>query len=130
MAAHLVIGGYQSETLDAIAEVVDVAPPIGFSGALARTLEPLALLRVAAGDAVTAARLAGYARTAMPAKTRWAVPRLVYEQLNAALAVTLSDTERYSLLQQGAAWQEETAVTIATNTIQDLVRQLQPDIIA
>jgi predicted ATPase/DNA-binding winged helix-turn-helix (wHTH) protein len=130
MAAHLAIGGFQSETLDAIAEVVGVAPPIGFSGALARTLEPLALLRVAAGDAVTAARLAGYARTAMPAKTRWAVPRLVYERLNAALAVALSDTERYSLLQQGAAWQEETAVTIATTTIQELAQQMRPGTMA
>jgi len=113
LTSHLAMAGLGAEALDAVAEVLAMASPIGYLGALARSVETLALLRVQSGRSATAARLAGWARALLPADVRWAASRTVFDQLDTALSAALPETERNALLAQGAAWDEATGVLIA-----------------
>ncbi|MDB5361574.1 MAG: hypothetical protein JWO51_2871 [Rhodospirillales bacterium] len=112
LAAHLVIADLSGDAADAIAEVVDIAPAIGFGAALAWAIETLALLLARDGDVAAAARLAGYAGTVLPSPaTRAGARRAVFAELNAVLASLLSAGERHDLELQGAAWSEAAAVS-------------------
>lgn len=114
LAAHLMMADRPIEAANAIAEVVDIAPAIGFGAALAWAIESLALLRVREGDAAAAARLEGYAGTILPSPaTRAGGRRAVYEELDGLLGQRLSPAERACLQGQGAVWTEATAVAAA-----------------
>jgi len=114
LAAHLVIDDRAGDAADAMAEVVDIAPAIGFRAALAWAIEALALLRARADDATAAARLAGYAGTILPSPaTRAGARRAVYTELDATLARLLEPAECRALRLQGAAWTETMAVAEA-----------------
>jgi ATP/maltotriose-dependent transcriptional regulator MalT len=121
LAAHLAIAALGNdacdlagEAADAIAEVVDIAPAIGFGAALAWGIEALALLRARDGDPAGAARLAGYAEGVLPSpETRAGARRAVYRELAATLDRQLPAVERESLRAQGAAWDQAAAVAAA-----------------
>jgi predicted ATPase len=111
LAAHLVIAGEVDEAADAIAEVVDIAPAIGFGAALAWAIETLALLRARDGDTESAARLAGYAGLVLPSPaTRAGARRAVYQALDEVLARLPNQA---SLKAAGACWDEVQATSIA-----------------
>ena len=113
LAAHLAMAELPEEASEAIAEVVTMAPGIGYGSALARSMETLALLHVEAGRAPVAARLAGYAWATMPPATRWGAPRAVFQRLETALAAALSPGDRERYHHQGAAWDEASAAVEA-----------------
>lgn len=111
LAAQLTIADLIGDAVDAMAEVVDIAPAIGFRAALAWAIETLALLRARAGDAPAAARLAGYAGTILPSPaTRAGARRAVFSELDATLDRLLSGAERDNFRLQGATWTETVAV--------------------
>jgi tetratricopeptide (TPR) repeat protein len=109
LGSHLVAAGRIQEAMAALTEVLDQALSIGYVAAFARSLETLALLRAEAGDAVTAALLAGYARNAVPSNDRWGAPRVVLDRLEAAINQALPPATLARRLRQGAAWDEPTA---------------------
>jgi hypothetical protein len=118
LAAQLVIADQPGDAADAIAEVVDIAPAIGFTASLAWAIEALALLRARDGDAAVAARLAGYAGTILPSPaTRAGARRAVFAELNATLARLLPADGLDSLKLQGAGWTEATAVSASWSAL-------------
>ena len=121
LAAHLAVGDGEDrarEAADAIAEVVDIAPAIGFDAALAWAIETLALLRARAGDPMQAARLAGYAAAVLPSPaTRAGARRAVYCELQALLERAPAGSECRRLSAQGAAWDQPAAVAAAWSAL-------------
>jgi tetratricopeptide (TPR) repeat protein len=118
LAAHLIIADLPGDAADAMAEVVDIAPAIGFKAALAWAIEALALLRARDGDAATAARLAGYAGTILPSPaTRAGARRAVFEELGQTLARLLPSAELDDLRLQGGAWIEAAAVSASWSAL-------------
>ena len=118
LAAQLVIADQPGDAADAIAEVVDIAPAIGFRASLAWAIEALALLRARDGDAAAAARLAGYAGTVLPSPaTRAGARRAVFAELDATLARLLPPDGLSSLRLQGAGWTEATAVSASWSAL-------------
>jgi predicted ATPase/DNA-binding winged helix-turn-helix (wHTH) protein len=127
LAAHLAAADLIGEASEALAEVVDRAPGIGYASALARAMEILAMLRAERGDPATAARLAGYARKVMPPATRWGAPRAVFDRLETALAQGLDETRMAQLLQQGAEWGEPAVAAIARQASEEQLRTSRSD---
>jgi predicted ATPase/DNA-binding winged helix-turn-helix (wHTH) protein len=118
LAAHLIIANLPGDAADAMAEVVDIAPAVGFSAALAWAIEALALLRARDGDGAAAARLAGYAGTILPSPaTRAGARRAVFKELDAALVRLLPSGALSDLRLQGAAWTEAAAVSASWSAL-------------
>jgi predicted ATPase/DNA-binding winged helix-turn-helix (wHTH) protein len=118
LAAHLIIADLPGDAADAMAEVVDIAPAIGFRAALAWAIEALALLRARDGDGATAARLAGYAGTILPSPaTRAGARRAVFEELDRTLARLLQSAELKGLRLQGGSWAEAAAVSASWSAL-------------
>ena len=118
LAAQLVIAGQPGDAADAIAEVVDIAPAIGFRASLAWAIEALALLRARDGDGAAAARMAGYAGTILPSPaTRAGARRAVFAELDATLARLLSADALAGLRLQGAGWTEAVAVSASWSAL-------------
>ena len=114
LTAHLLLAGQMAEMRVVAEEAITQSAAIGMNGALAWTIEAVALHGAMHGDIEAAARLAGYARVMHPSlSTRAGSRKVVAEQLTALLADGLTPAALTLGLNEGAGWTARKAADTA-----------------